>query len=333
MADHMTPIDVTGDRSAGHDGDEPDGPLVVVGDSLLDHDLVGTVERISDEAPVPVVDDVEVRCRPGGAGLAAVLAAVRTRPVVLVTALADDGPGDELGSLLRQAGVDVVDLGLAGSTPILTRIRTEDRSVLMLSQGYRSRAVHRRTLGRAERDVLGDAAAILVADYGRGLSDEDTVRAALEVAACRVPVVWDPHPSSRHPVPNCRLVTPNELEARQLAPEILGGGLTGDIARCRALVTRWSADGVVVTRGGEGAVLIGGTSGSPLVVPTTKVLMADPCGAGDFFAAHVTGLLADGTVVAEAVPEAVAASSRFVSSGGVSSITRPITESLPSTRG
>jgi rfaE bifunctional protein kinase chain/domain len=328
----MTPIDVTGGRPAGHEANTSDGPLVVIGDSLLDRDLVGKVERISDEAPVPVVDDVEVRCRPGGAGLAAVLAASQTRPVVLVTALAEDGPGDELGSLLRQAGVDVVDLGLAGSTPILTRIRTEDRSVLMLSQGYRTRAVHRRTLRCVERDLLGDAAAILVADYGRGLSDEETVRAALDVVTGRFPVVWDPHPSGRRPVPNCRLVTPNELEARQLAPEVLGDGLAGDIARCRSLVNQWSADSVVVTRGGDGAV-VGSMSSSPVAVPTTKVLMADPCGAGDFFAAFVTGLLADGVEVAEAVAKAVAASSLFVSSGGVSSITRPIRESIPSTRG
>jgi D-beta-D-heptose 7-phosphate kinase / D-beta-D-heptose 1-phosphate adenosyltransferase len=333
MADHMSPTDVTGDQPAGHDAGTSDGPLVVIGDSLLDHDLVGKVERISDEAPVPVVDDVEVRCRPGGAGLAAVLAASQARPVVLVTALAEDVPGDELGSLLRQAGVEVVDLGLAGCTPILTRIRTEDRSVLMLSQGYRTRAVHHRGLRCAERDLLGDAAAILVADYGRGLSDEDTVRAALGVATGRLPVVWDPHPSGLRPVPNCRLVTPNEWEARQLAPEVLGDGLAADIARSRSLVTRWSADSVVVTRGGEGAALVGGTPSSPVVVPTTRVLMADPCGAGDFFAAFVTGLLADGVEVAEAVTRAVAASSLFVSSGGVSSITRPIRESIPLTRG
>ena len=51
------------------------GPLVVVGDALLDRDLEGTVERLSPDAPVPVVDAPVTRSRPGGAGLAALLAA------------------------------------------------------------------------------------------------------------------------------------------------------------------------------------------------------------------------------------------------------------------
>ena len=51
-----------------------DRPLVVVGDALLDVDLVGTASRLTPDAPVPVVEDVETRERPGGAALAAVIA-------------------------------------------------------------------------------------------------------------------------------------------------------------------------------------------------------------------------------------------------------------------
>jgi D-beta-D-heptose 7-phosphate kinase / D-beta-D-heptose 1-phosphate adenosyltransferase len=54
-------------------------PLVVVGDALLDVDLVGTASRLTPDAPVPVVEDVERRERPGGAALAAVIAAAATR--------------------------------------------------------------------------------------------------------------------------------------------------------------------------------------------------------------------------------------------------------------
>ena len=66
-------------------------PLVVVGDALLDRDLDGRAERLAPDAPVPVVDDPAERRRPGGAALAATLAAtLDRRAVVLVTALADD---------------------------------------------------------------------------------------------------------------------------------------------------------------------------------------------------------------------------------------------------
>ena len=76
-------------------------PLVVVGDALLDVDLVGTASRLTPDAPVPVVEDVETRERPGGAALAAVIAARATRrEVVLVTPMADDEDADRLRALL-----------------------------------------------------------------------------------------------------------------------------------------------------------------------------------------------------------------------------------------
>src|SRR2546423_12380049 len=74
--------------------------LVVVGDALLDRDLDGRAERLSPEAPVPVLEDLNQRARPGGAGLAAALAAADGREVVLITALADGEPGRELSRLL-----------------------------------------------------------------------------------------------------------------------------------------------------------------------------------------------------------------------------------------
>ena len=82
-------------------------PLVVVGDSLLDRDLDGSVERICPDAPVPVVDVCAETDRPGGAGLAALLLAADGREVTLVTALGDDRAGGRLADLLAAAGVAV----------------------------------------------------------------------------------------------------------------------------------------------------------------------------------------------------------------------------------
>src|SRR5204863_7642991 len=90
--------------------------LVVVGDALLDRDVEGRVERLCPEAPAPVVDELVTRSRPGGAGLAAALAAADGRDVALITALARDEPGEELRALLAAAGVELVDLGLEGPT-------------------------------------------------------------------------------------------------------------------------------------------------------------------------------------------------------------------------
>jgi D-beta-D-heptose 7-phosphate kinase/D-beta-D-heptose 1-phosphate adenosyltransferase len=93
------------------------GPLVVVGDTLLDVDVHGTVGRVAPDAPVPVVDCHRERHRAGGAGLAAVLAAGLGAPdVVLITALGLDRSGHRLRDLLGPH-VQVLPLPLDGGTP------------------------------------------------------------------------------------------------------------------------------------------------------------------------------------------------------------------------
>ena len=67
------------------------GPVVVLGDALLDIDLVGKVARLAPDAPVPVLDDATEHLRPGGAGLSAQLLAADGHDVVLITALATLG--------------------------------------------------------------------------------------------------------------------------------------------------------------------------------------------------------------------------------------------------
>ena len=175
-------------------------PLVVVGDALLDRDLEGRAGRLAPDAPVPVVDDPTERRRPGGAALAATLAArLDGRAVVLVTALAGDEAGTALRELLELAGVEVVDLELAGRTPEKIRVRADGHSLLRLDRATRPGRVG--PLGPAGRRALAGAGAVLVADYGRGVAAEPGVRAALAGLPRRRPLVWDPHPRGPAPVP------------------------------------------------------------------------------------------------------------------------------------
>jgi D-beta-D-heptose 7-phosphate kinase/D-beta-D-heptose 1-phosphate adenosyltransferase len=296
-------------------------PLVVVGDALLDLDLDGRAERLAPDAPVPVVDDPTERPRPGGAALAATLAAaLDRREVVLVTALARDEPGARLRELLELAGVTVVDLGLAGPTAEKIRVRAGGRSLLRVDRGCRPGRVG--ALGDAGRRAIAGATAVLVADYGRGLAAEPGVRAALAARHARVPLVWDPHPKGAAPVAGARLATPNRAEAAHFAARVDGAGLAAVTARARALAERWRAAGVAVTLGASGALLVEG-DGAPLVVPAPAAPGGDPCGAGDRFASAAAGLLADGALPSEAVGGAVAAASAFVAAGGVAAVGAP----------
>ncbi|MCW2632721.1 MAG: hldE, partial [Pseudonocardia sp.] len=165
-------------------------PLVVVGDCLLDTDLDGTSERLAPDAPVPVIDVHRSIDRPGGAGLAALLAARSGVPVVFVTALAADAAGRRVRELLDHE-LDVVPLRLDGGTVRKSRLRVDGKAVARLDSGT---GVAVGPLPATARAALCAAGAVLVSDYGRGVTELPEIRSGLVDAARRVPVAWDPHP-------------------------------------------------------------------------------------------------------------------------------------------
>jgi D-beta-D-heptose 7-phosphate kinase/D-beta-D-heptose 1-phosphate adenosyltransferase len=285
-------------------------PLLVVGDCLLDRDIEGRVERLSPDAPVPIVEDLSERPRPGGAGLAACLAAADGRSVRLITALARDPGGEQLRALLEELGVEVLDVGLECATPQKVRVRSSGHTLIRLDQGgQRPGAVGGMTeeAGRA----LRESSAVLVSDYGWGVTAQPELREALARAAASGQLMWDPHPKGSVPVQGARLVKPNRSEA--------GAGRDfGDVvSRARALRRLWRAESVAVTLGEEGAVLVTGEK-TPLMAPAPRLSVLDPCGAGDRFSSTAAGLLADGRSLEEAVTAAVRTASAFVAAGGAS---------------
>jgi rfaE bifunctional protein nucleotidyltransferase chain/domain/rfaE bifunctional protein kinase chain/domain len=289
--------------------------LVVVGDALLDRDLDGRARRLAPDAPVPVLDAVEESARPGGAGLAAALAAAAGHAVTLVCALGRDAAGARLAALLEAAGVRVCDLGLDGATPEKVRVRAGGRALVRLDNGGEARGCG--PPDAAALAALTDADAVLVSDYGRGVAAQPAVRAALARLPGEVPVVWDPHPRGTAPVPGVLLATPNAAEAGD------AGTLAAAERAGRALAARWHAVNVCVTLGARGALLVGG-DGPPLAVAAPAVAGGDPCGAGDCFAATAAGRLAAGVLPSEAVRAAVATASAFVAAGGAAGAGAPV---------
>ncbi|RZE96704.1 MULTISPECIES: D-glycero-beta-D-manno-heptose 1-phosphate adenylyltransferase [Streptomyces] len=308
-------------------------PLVVVGDALLDEDVRGDVERLAPDAPVPVVSGAHSARRPGGAALAAWLAARDGREVTLVTALGADASSRAVRELLA-GSVRLVELPLRGALPHKTRVLGADRPLLRLDEGE-GRA---REATEEARATVRAARGLLVADYGRGAAE--VLRAELERAAVRVPLVWDPHPRGEAPVTGTRLVTPSAAEAagfaRRLAPGPAhraaspGSGALERAARDGAALLRaWGVTSVAVTLGERGALLTHGET--PLFVPAAVSAHGDACGAGDRFAATAAGLLADEALPEEAVRAAVAAATRYVAEGGAAVVAhgRPGAASAP----
>lgn len=305
------------------------GPLVLLGDSLLDIDLIGATRRRSPDVDVPVVDVERRLVRPGGAGLAALLAARSDAEVVLVTALADDDPGRLLADLLADR-VEVCRLPLSGRTS--TKIRVSGESPLVRIDSGNGRAAGG-PLPEQVRRVLASARAILVADYGRGVADWSELAGLIGQRAREVPVVWDPHPHGPPPVPSCRLVTPNLTEA------VSGRSRPGRGVRrvsppdwdfpqraAQRLATTWCVNAVAVTLGSRGAVLAETRPPRttwirvPPANAVTPTRGLDPCGAGDQLAVTAACCLMQGAEVGEAVAAGVHEASEYVRAGGVATV-------------
>jgi rfaE bifunctional protein nucleotidyltransferase chain/domain len=295
------------------------GELVILGDLLLDETIEGQVERISAEAPVAVVGSPHRMLRPGGAGLAALLAISDGLDVSLITV---HGEGDPGVAQLAAAGVRVINLAAdvrPSGSPVVaaamkTRVRAGGQTLLMLDWAASATAPPPLTLTATQ--ALKGAAAILVSDYGRGLTAAEDVRALLCEMVGRVPVVWDPHPLGSAPVRGVTVATPNHREAAHFAAGGPLRGLSDDTDRARGLARQWGAGHVVITRGRDGVVMAGAENTAPLVVPAPVVVGGDPCGAGDRFAVTLAAALATGATPSMALPQAVRDASAFVAGGG-----------------
>jgi rfaE bifunctional protein nucleotidyltransferase chain/domain/rfaE bifunctional protein kinase chain/domain len=287
------------------------GSVVVVGDALLDVDVVGEATRLAPDAAVPVLDDAVESVRPGGAALAAAMLAADHADVTLVTALGDDESSRRLRDALPR-NVSLIELPLRGGLPRKVRVRAGAQSLARLDYGHGVADVTGRNRGDV-RDAVAHVDAVLVSDYGKGVAS--ALHDVLADAARRRPLVWDPHPNGPTPVPGAAAITPNRAEAARFAGDTtVSQSLRGVAANARTLFEKWAPKSVCVTMGVDGALLSFGDD-SPLIVPAPQVACVDACGAGDRFAGAFAAALGAGAIPSEAAATAVLAASEFVRVG------------------
>lgn len=290
--------------------------VTVVGDILLDCDTQGSAQRLSPDGPVPVVTVERRSHRPGGAGLAAQMLCDDGHDVTLVTSFGDDDRADLLRDLL--SGVTVLAAVTGGATPMKERVIAGGHVVARLDSDCEPAG---RGVLCATDDMLraiGNAECLLVADYGRGLTEDADVRDALTRRAQRVPLVWDPHPRGAEPVAGTTAVTPNFGEATTFAPPEASGSQAA-VSSAEKLLRMWPVSSVVVTLGDRGALVLPGTGQLPQFIPLPAgPSSTDTCGAGDRFAGGLAVQLGSGAPLQTAAASAVALAARYLTDGGVS---------------
>lgn len=290
--------------------------VVVVGDVLLDVDLDGEATRLCPDAPVPVVDIATVRARAGGAGLVARMLANDGHRVRLVTALSSDEPGRRLVEEL--AGISVAAGSSGAPTPVKTRLRAGGHPVARFDQGCQTRPVPEVTPDMLQ--ALSEASVVVVADYGRGLTKDPALRAAIAARAGSIPVIWDPHPAGADPVPGVTVVTPNQSEAyaAALAARNSAGGGAAEVAA--TLLRHWQSGAVLLTRGDQGATLVQASTPVPVQLSALRAAVSDSCGAGDRLAASLAAHLINGAALEDSCRRAVREASSFLAGGGVAAL-------------
>jgi rfaE bifunctional protein kinase chain/domain len=257
--------------------------VAVVGDLMLDQFVYGTVERISPEAPVPVVEVDREVFRLGGA--ANVVHNLRTlgAEVVLVGVVGADEHAEAIRREVRALGLSCEGLVEVHDRPtaLKTRIIAHHQQMVRFDREKRGplpeQAVHRI---RAHLQALDGLGAIVVSDYGKGVVDprlmEPLVRSA---RAAGTLVCVDPKPQNGSCYIGADAATPNAKEAEAMTG-VAAGSDEEAAAAGRELLRRLRARAVLVTRGERGMTLVE-SGGDVTHIPTLAREVFDVTGAGD----------------------------------------------------
>ncbi|WP_201750271.1 D-glycero-beta-D-manno-heptose 1-phosphate adenylyltransferase [Tautonia marina] len=276
---------------------------LVLGDVMLDRYLEGDVNRISPEAPVPVVRLTHEWYRPGGAGnVAASLAGLGCR-TTLAGAAGEDPEVDRLRRALFDAGVaDCALVERPGSRTICkTRVVSHGHHQLLRLDQDGGRNDFRAAgddLRQRLPDLLADQDVVVLSDYDKGTLTPELVRATIE--ACReraIPCIVDPKQLDFRIYSGATLLTPNLLEARRA----VGRSLEDDESvgeACAELRDTLGLDAMLITRGADGMTLATGSALHHFPAEVRQV--ADVTGAGDTVAAVLAACLGGGLPVDQA---------------------------------
>jgi D-beta-D-heptose 7-phosphate kinase/D-beta-D-heptose 1-phosphate adenosyltransferase len=271
--------------------------VAVLGDVMVDRYLWGRVERISPEAPVPVVEIERESDSLGGAGnVAANLSALGAVPG-LVAVVGDDDAAQRLRRQLAERGVSdaalVVDA--ARPTTVKTRIIAHSQQVVRADREARGdvNGPLLDRLGGAIDRVLADAEALVVSDYGKGVVHPGSLERALTQAAKHgIPVCVDPKESHIDSYRGVTVLTPNQLEAGYVqGRRVIDEESLLDVGW--GLQKRLDAQAVLVTRGPGGMSLFE-RGGRHTHLPTVAREVYDVTGAGDTVVGVVALALAAG---------------------------------------
>lgn len=300
-----------------------DVPTLVVGDVMLDRYWWGNVDRISPEAPVPVVRLTQSSFAAGGAAnVAANVIGLGARPLLVGVIGADDA-GAQLPAALENAGVSAKYLitETARPTTVKTRVVAHQQHVVRVDQEDDAPigADCANELTAKADELLGEARVLVLSDYAKGVLTAEIVRRLIAAAKeLGVPVLVDPKGREYDRYAGATLLTPNRAEAAQAtgldphAPDV--------VARAgQRLMERLPIDSLLITEGEDGMTLFERNQ-PPFHLAAYARQVYDVTGAGDTVIATLAVALGAGAALPEAARLANIAAGLVVQQVGTTAI-------------
>ena len=277
--------------------------ILVVGDIILDRYIWGAADRISPEAPVPVVAVTRTEDRLGGAGNVVQNLFEMGVGVSVAGVIGDDSSGNTVLDLLKSDNTNCNGVLISKGRPTTLKTRVIARAQQVVRIDREETGPHSETIQSGFASAISDQIeavhAVIVSDYGKGAISApvwqafDSARAAGDLGANSRPLVLDPHPANYHLYHGVSVAKPNRKET-ELASGIKINSYEDAIAAADVLREKWQADRLLITLGELGLVITPGNGSDPISLETRAQEVFDVSGAGDCVTALYTAAIATG---------------------------------------
>lgn len=278
--------------------------ILVIGDLMLDRYVWGVVNRISPEAPVPVVEVTNEFVRLGGAAnVANNLASLGASPIP-IGVVGNDAEGQQLIELMRtlKFATDWIAIDDSRPTVVKTRIIANDQHVVRADRESRV-SINSSIMDQILHAIscnIQDVDAIIIEDYNKGLLSKELIGEIIAIAKQNQKIITvDPKFDNFFEYKNVTLFKPNRKEA-EAALGIKIGSIDQVEQACRLMMDRLACEVVLMTLGDQGMCLLT-SKGEFNQIPTKARKVHDVSGAGDTVIGTLTLVLASGGELKEAV--------------------------------
>ena len=281
----------------------PSARVLVIGDIMLDVFLWGTVNRISPEAPVPVVEIKRETYHLGGAANVAHNISALGGKVFLCGRIGNDSAGQELLKLFGEKGIDATGVVACPDvcTTVKTRVIAHNQQVVRFDREVRT-PLRDDALARVTDFLKATAPpdVVVVSDYAKGVITSDLMNVVKSLSQrTGTPLIVDPKVSNKHLYSDVTVLTPNKNEAIQMAGYDVTNSEKDLGTVASAIMKELRCRFLLVTRGSEGMTLFEDNR-DPVHIPACARKVFDVTGAGD----TVVAVLALGMAVGLSVHEA-----------------------------